>query len=393
MDANKLRKERIQLFKDAITGNNPMRPPHFGNIWSWKIYDSGHKMSEALHSYEITEKVLRHTSETYPIDSIYEYGWRNPVQATDVLGNNEYIIDDEANSISIMDQCFMEEEDYDALIANPKKFLWEVYLPRKYKTLRDKDNSDLFRQFLGEYGKLGASVGRFGQMLQEEYGLAELANNVAVFDHWGNGFELLFNSMRGIKGLSYDIRRCPEKVEAAIEALDETFLKPRRERAMAQLTKGTSPEFAVDLNPVMLAHTILSPKQFERFYWPHIKCIADYALQEDKLVYLFVEGDSTRFYEFFQELPENRFAVHVEQNDIFDMKKKLPNVTVAGGMPCTLLGGGSPEQCVDYAKKLIDELGYDRKFILSEDKMMSYPADCKRENLKAVSDYIFAFRY
>lgn len=76
------------------------------------------------------EKVLRHTAETYKVDIITEYGWRNPVQVTDVLGVNEYIIDEEAKIINIPDQCFMEEDDYDALIADPKKYLWETFLPR-----------------------------------------------------------------------------------------------------------------------------------------------------------------------------------------------------------------------------------------------------------------------
>jgi len=393
MDVNELRHERISLFKDTITGKDPKRMPYFANMWSWKTIDAGYGLGEALYNYDIMEKVIRHMAENYKFDSIYEYGWRNPVQVTEVLGVTEYVIDEEAKTISLPDQCFMQEEDYDALIADPKKYLWEVHVPRKCKYLQGQDSAGALRTYLGKYGEFGATMGKFSGILQNEYGVAEHTPMLKAFDHFGHGLELLFNSLRGIKGLAIDIRRRPEKELAAIEALNETFMYPRVERGKNLIAKGSDPEYCVDLNPVLFAHTIFSAKQFEKFYWPYLKMIAEYAVEYDKLVYIFAEGLSDRFYDFFREFPENRFVIHFEQDDIFEAKKRLPNVTIAGGMPYTLLGGGTPGQCVDYAKMLIDKLAYDKKYIFSEDKMISYEADCSSANLKAVSDYIFNFRY
>ena len=389
MNTEELRKERIQLFKDAIQmGKKPQRIPYFGNIWSWKIIDAGYKLSEALYDYEVTEKVLRHVFENYKIDVLSETGWRNPVQVTSVMGNDEYIINDTANSISIKDQCFMEADEYDELIDNPKKFLWEKVVPRKYRLLREEENnSGHFREFLQKYGEFGGFMGKVSKVMNKEYGIPDFADSLAAFDYWGNGYELLFNILRGIKGLSIDMRRDPEKVSAAIEALDETFMAPRLERGKKQ-PKGTNMDFCVDMNPVMLGHTILSPKQFERFYWPHLKRVSDFAESYDKVVYIFAEGESSRFYEFFQEFPKGHFAIHTEQDDIFELKKRVPNIAVAGGMKSSLLGKGTPQECVDYAKKLIDELGADGGYIFSENKMISFEQDCKAENLKAVSDFV-----
>ena len=39
-------------------------------------------------------------------------------------------------------------------------------------------------------------------------------------------------------------------------------------------------------------------------------------------------------------------------------------------------------------QKLIDELGSEGGFILSEDKMLSYRNDAKPENFKAVCDFV-----
>lgn len=386
-----LRIERIQTFKDAIQGRQPKWTPHFGQLWSWKIFAAGYSFSDALYDYDIMEKVMRHTFENFKVDVVYETGWRNPVQVTEALGNDAYIINDKTYSISIDDQLYMEPEEYDALIDNPQKFLWETFMPRKYKYLQEKSNAPAFRNFLGKYGEFGQFLGKITQIKTEEYGLPNFDDMGAGVDYWGNGYEILFCVLRGIKGLSRDLRRMPDKVLAAIEALDETFAIPRLERAMQQ-PKGTNPETCVDINPVLLGHTILSPKQFEKFYWPHFERMNRYLIEQDKLAYIFVEGESQRFYEFFQQFPKDRVALQAEQNDIFEMKKQLPNVTVAGGMGCELLGRGTPEACVDYAKKLIDELAYDGKYIFTENKMLSFPNDCNADNLKAVCDFVSNYK-
>lgn len=392
MDANTLRYERIGLFKNAITGKERnQRIPHFGNLWSWKIADAGLVLSETLHDYDKLEQALRHTYQSYRLDAIYENGWRNPVQVTEFLGSNAYVFDDAINSIHIDDQCYMEPEDYDALISNPKKFLWETFVPRKYKKMQEHPNSGVFLEFIKKYGELGDFLGKIVDV-SRSYGLADMTDLDGPADPWGNGYELLFCSLRGMKGLAMDLRRIPDKVEAAVEALDETFAIPRLEWAKKAGKNGTNPEFCFDINPVLLGHITLSPKQFERFYWPHLKRTVAAAEEMDKLVYIFAEGDSQRFWDFFQEFPENRVALHCELNDIFEQKKMLSNITPAGGMPISLLGNATPDECVAYAKKLIDEIGSDGRYIFSEDKMISFKSDCKSENLKAVCDFVSDYR-
>ncbi len=284
----------------------------------------------------------------------------------------------------------MMPEDYDMLIDNPTKFLWETILFRKYKDLQKAPNSKVFRKGLKKYAEFGQYMGEIIQ-INKEFGIPDFFDPKAGIDNSGNGYELLFNIFRGIRGLSYDIRRTPDKVLAAIDALDSAFTIPRLERSKTN-PNGSNDNACFDANPVLIGHTILSPKQFKKFYWPHFERIINYAVEQDKLIFIFVEGDSERFYDYFRELPEGHFALHVEQNDIFKMKKELPNVTVSGGMPVDLLGKASTKECVDYAKKLIDELGYDGKYIFSENKMMSFPHDCSRENLKATYEFVCDYR-
>ena len=157
---------------------------------------------------------------------------------------------------------------------------------------------------------------------------------------------------------------------------------------------GSNPNTMVDMNPVMLGHIMLNPKQFEKFYWPYLQKIAQTAEEKDKLVFLFAEGSIAPYLEFFQELPKNRFAILSELDDVYEMKRALPNCVIAGGPGTDLLGGGTPEENIMYAQKLITEIGgNDHRFIFAPGKMISFPHDCKRENLSAICQYLESIHY
>jgi len=103
---------------------------------------------------------------------------------------------------------------------------------------------------------------------------------------------------------------------------------------------------------------------------------------------IFTEGSITHLIDYFKEIPEGTVAILLEQDDPVKMKMELPNVTIAGGYPTLLLNNGTEKDCVDRAKKLIDEMAYDGNYIFSVDKMMSFPEDGKGENLQAVVNFV-----
>ena len=310
-----------------------------------------------------------------------------------MLGNsNDYIINDENYSLSIRDQAYMDDEDYEKLIDNPQKYLWEDFLPKKFSVLKNHENSVDFRAFVNKYLEFGGALEEIGQIVAS-HGGADFSDPDGLAVAYICGYELLFNNIRGMRKLSMDLRRRPGQVEAAVQALDEFWSIPRLERVYQQ-PKGTNPNYCVDTNPVLLGHIILSPKQFEKFYWPHLERVAKCAEERDKLIYFFVEGSSKRFWDFFRELPENHCVYHRELDDIFEAKEALPNCVMAGGMPVSLLGRGTPEQCVEYTKELIDRLGgEDHRYVFAPEKMISFPQDCKSENLKAICDYLNSVKY
>ncbi len=383
--------ERASLFKATTRKERVERVPHLANLFSWKFYDAGLKMSEALFDYRKIEQAVRHCLETYEFDLLGETGERNPVIVSSILGASEYQINDEKNAINVVDQCFMDYEEYPLLIKDPIGFLWSTLLPRKCKKLQDKDNSDVFRAFMREYDRNNEEYGIRAAMVSGEFQIPDFMDYMSPIGVFDSGFEILFNFFRGIRGLSLDMRKNPELLKEVINALESTFLDPSLEAADGYMTKGSNPDVCYDTYTLMLAHTIMNPKQFERFYWPYLKKACEYAEKFDKTGYFFIEGSFARFYDFFNDMPKNRFALHSEQDDIFVTKRSV-HETVVGGMPVELLGYATPEECVDYAKKLIDGLSYDYGYVFSENKMVSFASDCRTENFKAVCDYVSSRR-
>lgn len=373
-----LYQERIKLFKDTTRMVKTKRVPILSNFWSYKISDAGYTLSEGLFDFEILTETVCNFHEKYNFDCYYETNWRNPVSIARALGRVNYIINDETNSISFIDESAMKFEDYEELIENPEKYLWEKFIDQKYPGANIKNVISA----LGEFGKYLQFRTVTTERLKNEYQVPGLSVDdiFAPIENLGSG-------MRGLKNLSIDIRRNPEKVADALESLEGYYNNLNVLEATA--TVGTSSEHAFDIHVPLISHTLMGKKAFERFYWPFLKKLFEFADKFDKTISLFVEGDNTRLYEYFQEIPEGRVAMYLEQDDIFEAKKQLGNhVCLVGGFSTALLATSTPEKCVDYAKKLIDELGRDGGYIFAADKMISFKRDCRPENLLAVNDFV-----
>jgi len=387
MDNKELLQERIQLFKDAAHHKKTKRILNFATFWTWKIYDAGYTIEEANKDYQIREKVVRSFQEKYQFDLHLEevLGIRNPLRLADALGRTDYIINNETFALVFpSDICYMEPDEYDEAMDNYTKFLWTKVMPRKFPKLKEPQGKEMITNGVKEFLQFGQFTQHINQVLAEDYGVPPLAVQKPF-----PFFEAIFNSLRGIKGTSLDIRRQPEKVEEACEKIGFNCFGPDFETYMKTIPKGTDMNFAADIQLVFLGHSILSPKQFEKFYWPALKKVFDFAEEKDKIVYIYAEHNNERFYDFFKEAPKGHIIIHPEMDDIFKAKKEIGDkVCLAGGMPAHLLYYGTKEENIAYAKRLIDELGSDGGYIFSQNKMISYPNDCKAENLKAVNDFV-----
>ncbi|MDR2957499.1 MAG: hypothetical protein LBU61_04875 [Coriobacteriales bacterium] len=375
---------RKQIFDDAIRWRKPDRVPHISNFALWPILDYGVPLSQACRDWDLMERVMRRFIETYKFDSpgflVGLLG--NPRKMNDTIGQGYNVIDDAAGTVLIDDMDLLRAEDYDALITDFPSLMWSTLLPRKYPRWSEVKIADM-KLAIDEFVRYQSYMERIKKACVEEYGLPLIASQYNL-----TGFELLFNIFRGMKGLAYDMRRIPDKLLEAVEKLD--FANGALDKLFDDSLANEASAFG--FNTVILGHNMLSLTQWECYEWPYLKHVIDRAVAADSTVYIFAEGVISRFYEYFTDVPKGHLAIQLEQDDVFDFRKNLPNVAVSGGMTTRLLGSGTAKQCRDYAKHLIDELGTDGGFILCQDKMMSYIRDASPENLKAVCDFAADYR-
>ena len=110
-------------------------------------------------------------------------------------------------------------------------------------------------------------------------------------------------------------------------------------------------------------------------------------MEEDLTIKFNQEGSVLLYSDYLKDYEKGHIGIWLDVDDPYDIREALPNVCIMGGMTSDLLSRGTPEQCVSKAKQLIDDLGTEGGFILTQDKMMTYKRDCKAENLKAVCEF------
>jgi hypothetical protein len=367
--------EKKKLFSDAIALKKTSRVPNLSNFYTWKILDSEFTLREAMYDYEKMEKLVRDFHNRYNFDAYMDLGSRNPLRVTDALGGGHHEVDDEKESINYIDHVLMTPDEYPEMKQDLVKFYWTKAFARKYpETTLPK-----LKQAALELMAYGQFVQHMTDVFVQEYKCPTVFNYNAVALM---PFETLHSNLRGIKEISLDIRRHGKAIQ---ELTDVMFATETYPAISAALETDTS-SYVCDTYTALLGYAILSYKQFEMFYWPHLKKIIDLVVKKNKTLFIFCESTMLRFVDFFKEIPSGHVVLHLEEDDIFEIRKLLPNVCVAGGMNSTTLGYGTVKECVDYAKHLIDDLG--DGYIFTQNKMMSFRSDCKRENLIAVNDFV-----
>ncbi len=388
MTNEELLADRINIVRGAANMAHPYRIPVVSFFVTWKILDAGYKLSEALESYDVMEKVMRHHQETYNFDMLNDVGIRNPYRFAKAMGSNTYEVNDENESLFVHDIHIAEPEQYKKLTENYFKFLWEVGLPNKFDWWGEETDISRIQGAIGEMmGFMGFS-GKINMIMTKEYGLPP---RVAPNPLPQMSIENVLGFIFGIKGTSTMMRRNKEGLHEVLNTMDAMFYTPAL-MGMKNLPEGQNRGFCYDSLLAMLAHNFMSPSQFEEFYLPSLKPYMD-VMQEKKMNGLiFTEGNILRFKDAFKDYDKGVLTLLPENDDVFEMHRDLPNVSIMGGMPCSLLGHGTKEECIDRAKKVCDEIGCDGGLLFSQDKMGSYRNDATPENLKAVNDFVREYR-
>ena len=388
MNSKELKASRVQLFRDAANFKKTERIPHFANVVTWKVFDAGYTLDQAMTNFDIMEKTVIHFLDKYPVDAVLDVGIRNQFNVTEAFGEGGYYYYTE-EVVGVHDHAHCTVDTLMEYLDDPTRYAWEVILPKKYGEDWEKKTTEVWKKTFSEYMRYIKYILHMSSVTGK-YGLPSLSPNNPMMGAIVFGIEELMSNLLGIQQLSVAMRRNPDQLEEFINRWDEERIQPAIEKVKSG--KGPNYKYCFDSSILMLAHTVMNKKQFERFYWPHLKELLDAYAEKGMNIRIFAEGSILRFAEYFKDYPKGVLTFHLEQDDPFEFRKALPNVCIMGGMTTDLLSGGTPEECVAYAKRLCDELGQEGGFIFSENKMLSYRNDAKAENMKAVCEFVNNYR-
>ena len=383
---NKKLKTKEIVLDTVSMDKKPERVALISNDRTWKVFNAGYKLRECLYEYDKMADAVYKFHEDYGYDAYFDLGARNALPVVECLGPSSYILDDEKDALNYVDRA----PNYDPVQhlkdlaeKGADVFAYEKLIPFLYGIETKEELAPKLAEMAKEFQIYTKDKGAIGARMRNEYGVPAVS-----LGYHHSPPELMFcGSIMGIRKFSLVMRRHQAELKEALDQLFErwqqTILK------QFDIAEKRAPEdFIFPFIVGNLAHTIMNPKQFEKFYQPYQMWQANELKKRGMCSLINVEGSIKHLIDYYRDLPEGVFLCLLETDKPQDFKAWCPNLAILGGYPTDYLGRMSVEQCVDKAKELLDEVAYDGRWAYSEDKLLSYPNDVKPENLKAVTDYI-----
>lgn len=379
MDSKTLQAYRTKNYRDLYSGIIPDRfPVNEGISVEYAIQYAGKDLLTTQYQYS-TELIIEIMEKVMEIAKGDNFGlaWaRNPValmfsqSANLTMGNTGFIQHPEVSSF--------EADEYDEYIKNPHEFTIGVIGQRINKGYA-KDPATFAFNFVKNYLASRDVNGYFAEAnayIREKYGLFAPPPGTEGFT--APPFDTIADFNRGFTNITVDIKRRPQKVLDAMEAL------------MPQAIYNQS-KSRVDIlgSSRIMTHmgVFLNQKDFDKFYWPTFYKLCHIAGERSQRMHIFCEGDWTRFIDNMYELPAGT-RLWIEYGDARKYKDKLGNKHILGGLyPLTLLKSGTTQQCIDKAKELIDILAAGGNFFFDFDKHTLHENDINPKNYAAVLEY------
>ncbi|MFZ7120139.1 MAG: uroporphyrinogen decarboxylase family protein [Eubacteriaceae bacterium] len=379
INAQQMKEYRTKLFSDVYTGIIPERIPLWDGLTTeYLIQYAGKDLMTTQYSYnvdllvEIYEKSMEICRGDMPSGGFA----RNPIAM--MFQQSLSMKMSETGFIQHPERSFMEADEYDEFIKNPYDFLLETLEPRLNKGFQNEvSRTRNYAKSILSYMDVAKEFAIAEATIVERYGL--FTRPFGTVGMQLVPFDFITDFYRGFSKVPLDIKRHPEELLEALEALMPYSIWMGKPNIVSPL--GCN---------MIMTHmaAFLNQKDFDKFYWPTFNKLCHIAAEQGQPMQIFLEGDWTRFIDNLQELPQGT-QLWTEYGDPQKFKDKLGKKMVLGGFyPLTLLGRATKEECIDKAKELIDILAPGGNYIFIFDKFAINPTDINPENYVAVMEYI-----
>lgn len=279
------------------------------------------------------------------------------------------------------DGAWMSRDEYDDLIADPVKFLYDTWLPRVAAELAPPGTPAHFRHNLAlvkSAWSMSSYFNAFGPQIERMRN--ETGTVSAISGMLKAPLDVLGDKFRGYLGLAFDLMEVPEKVSAACEAL--------MPHLAAVALSGLDPNHCIPI-PIWMHRgcvPFISYDHFRSIYWPTLRPIVEEIWSRGNQTLFYAEGKWDAHLDDFAELPAGSIIYHIDRGDPAACHAKLGGkFALSGGVPNALLAFGTPDQVKAKCKELIDTCGQDGGYIMDASAIMQN--DSTVANVRAMTEF------
>jgi len=273
------------------------------------------------------------------------------------------------------------QEEYDELIEDPTRFLYDVWLPRVSTEVSARGQCTSYRNNLS-FVKGGMAMlsyfSAFGSQLERLR--TECGTVSAISGMLKAPLDIRGEKLRGYLGLAIDLKDVPEKVLAACQAL-----MPHLAHVAIS---GLDPNRQIPI-PIWMHRgcvPFISRDHFETIYWPTLKPVFEAIWARGNQVLMCAEGNWAALLERFAELPAGSIIYHIDRGDIAAAHKVLGRkFFLSGGIPNALLAYGTPEAVRAECRRVIDAVACDGGYIMDASPILQN--DASVENVRAMTEF------
>jgi uroporphyrinogen-III decarboxylase len=279
---------------------------------------------------------------------------------------------------------YMKGEDYDDFIEDPADWSIRKYWPRVFSELEglamlpplgvasfgtySLSNLDVFKAplvvkaFKALSRAIEAQAEAQARIVRTTQHLAALGFAPTIFAGVAleAPFDLMSDTLRGMRGIMLDMYRLPEKLLIA----EEKVLRFQLEYAVNWCRSSGINVAFIPLHRG--SDGFMSLHQFERFYWPQLKAMLEQLVKAGIMPFVFYEGVWNERLHYLAKLPRGKTVGWFQASDIFKTKKIIGDtMCIVGGMPNSLLKGGTAEEVRQLTIRLCKEAGKDGGFVMT----------------------------
>ncbi|MBN1889920.1 MAG: hypothetical protein JW850_18135 [Thermoflexales bacterium] len=406
-EAERAYKQRVQMFKDVVQLKKPARIPVCPTMGFYPFAYAGVTAEEAMYDYEKQGYALKKFHADFLPDALSGAAIYGAGKLYDILDYKLYRWPGRGLPATAPYQCvegeYMQADEYDLFINDPSGYFQRFYLPRVFGALDGwkmaAPLTDILElPFFGPYivpigippvqqsfEKLLEAGRAAMEWIQAASGtdaatLTTLGIPVLMGGFTKAPFDILGDTMRGTRGIMLDVYRQPQKLLAALERVVPLAI----DLGIRTAGLGNHPIVFMPLHKG--ADGFMSDADFKKFYWPTLKAVILGLVANGNVPYLFAEGGYNQRLDVINDpdIPKGSVIWMFDQTDMKEVKKHLGGRACFGGnVPVSMLKVGTPQQVIDYVKRLIDDVAGDGGFILSTGAVLD---DAEAENLHALID-------